>query len=164
MSSIRTSLYLICVFYITGCGIQPAGKELPQLLKKLTLDAKKNIVVNVLNPGDCQTCVAVGKMYYDSLLLNDYLPKSNIVFVVPEIRKIEQENLFKQRFPFPVDIGGYNVISDNGLVEELKKLRQEKTRFSFVIVYDEKRNVVFKKQLKDKDFMKDIQQYINPSI
>ena len=158
----RISIALVSLLLLgIACQQQKnAVDEIFDLLNRLEYKKGENIIVNVINPGDCQTCIAVGKLYYEELFSKSTIPRSNIFFVIPKIRKIEKDILFKERFILPTQIKDCNIITDNNLQKKLISLIPNKNFYSFVIVYNPRKELMFCKQIKDPTFMEAIKPYI----
>ncbi len=158
----RNLIFLLASLSLNSC------KEKENPIDKIISEANQQedslLFVHNINPGDCMTCIAVGKFYY-KILRDSIKPANKIVFVIPEIRKADSIDLFTNRLPDDYPRENILVIKNTALNSELQNLLPRKNFFSFLLVINQKTGkVTFAENFKSRTFFEKLGERFGLSI
>lgn len=144
MSLFRTGFFInafLILSVLCGC-VNTDNSVWQQINKHKRLVVNTNIVVCGLSNKDCIMCYSNLKSKLISLCKQYHVSKDSILFVTPELRKVEIEYLFNHYMQFKKEPD--QKIESNELFEIIKKEIPAETGFNFFLVFNSEKIIVAK--------------------
>ena len=98
------------------------------------VDSSKSVIINIINPEDCLSCLSVAKMYFDNLD-KVRLPRQNFLFLFPNKREIEKPALLEK---FSLSTEANNLIFNDSILDLFNKVFIHSDFTSYLVVYNKK--------------------------
>jgi hypothetical protein len=98
------------------------------------VDTSSSIIVNIINPDDCLSCITVANNYFQNLN-KIRLPKQNFLFIFPSTREIERSYLL-EKFSLSKDLN--NLIFNDSILDLFNKVFMSSDFTSYLVVYNKK--------------------------
>lgn len=166
LSKFSLGLFFLCAILFTSCkqpenNLKNSDNYVYKTIQLAKVNSSHKTLINVINSGDCLTCIAVGKTWFRILESNKSSP-INVVFVLQEMSDLKMRDLFKERFPPEsfTSIDSLNIVRNNDIYTNLQNHFNSYPQYSFLLIVENDSTVIFNKKFKDPKFLKEVSKFI----
>lgn len=115
-------------------------------LSQHKIDTNEVILINAIHPRDCMNCYIRVNQHLEWLQEQTDIPQSNLLFLLPKLRKIEQRKLFAETTP--IDMDNYTLVKNEALWQTFFEEAEGVIPSSSLFVYSPKQELLYAKEFR----------------